>query len=314
MEKEERSYYLVSYCGTRETVVQTEQEYKQLSEEVKNYNNKAKNKYLLGNLSRETRSDGIHVVGHKYRKLNFHKKLDPKSKRGAASTIEEIQEFTTQYSKQQLASMFTTKETGTPAGYIPDINVAYKNNRKTAGKKKEDQLDRRISYLQVMYSNDRDNFSIEYIIKKRLRYHVYSRDFGALKDLCNALCYNRESLEELEKVRIAIDKCQNQNYSLDALYEAASNLIRKYIAQINKAEGTIIYGEDGKPVNSKRRVYDIAEFFKFCGAMNQKHMPFFYNEGPTEEKKKELRKEEEERKVRELIKTGKYYYEQMSLF
>ena len=47
MEKEERSYYLVSYCGTRETVVQTEQEYKELSEEVKNYNNKAKNKYLL---------------------------------------------------------------------------------------------------------------------------------------------------------------------------------------------------------------------------------------------------------------------------
>ena len=49
MEKEERSYYLVSYCGTRETVVQTEQEYKQLSEEVKNYNNKSKYKYLIEN-------------------------------------------------------------------------------------------------------------------------------------------------------------------------------------------------------------------------------------------------------------------------
>ena len=48
--------------------------------------------------------------------------------------------------------------------------------------------------------------------------------------------------------------------------------------------------------------------------MNKKHSPVMYNEGPTEEKKKELKRIEEEQKVMELIKRGINPYEQMSLF
>ena len=55
-------------------------------------------------------------------------------------------------------------------------------------------------------------------------------------------------------------------------------------------------------------------YFKYCMDLSKKHSPLRYNEGPNRKKKEELKKEEEREKVKQLIKTGKYEYEQMSLF
>ena len=316
---EERRYYLVTYCGTREKKIETYLEYNKLLEKVRDYSSKSKNDYLMGNVTCEHRPDGMYIVAHCYRKLNFHKLLDPKSRRTAASTISEILDFTTSFSsKEELASFFGDKAIGRK-GYVPDINVAY-NEDYSKTPKKDRKYDRRIKYLQVMYKNDEDIlkddrrfFSLEFI-KKCLKDHVYSRDFGTLKDLCNELCFNNDSLPELEKLRIAIDLCENQNHPLDELYRAAERLIDKYTYDINRRDGSIKRDKQGKRIKSKKRIYDVAEFFKFTGSMNKKHSPVMYNEGPTEEKKKELKRIEEEQKVMELIKRGINPYEQMSLF
>jgi hypothetical protein len=168
---EKRMYYLVSYCGTREKKIETYLEYNKFLEEMKNYSCKSKNNYLMGNATCEHRPDGMYIVAHYYKKLNFHKLLDPKSRRTAASTISEILDFTTSFSsKEELASFFGD-EAITIKGYVPDINIAYnEDNSKTP--KKDRKYDRRIKYLQVMYKNDKDIlkddrrfFSLEFIKK-----------------------------------------------------------------------------------------------------------------------------------------------------
>ena len=315
---EKRMYYLVAYAGIVKAKIDTYIEYKQRLEKIRDISYKSSAKDLYGNVTCEHRPDGMYLVAHKYRKLNFHKLLNPKSKRTAASTISEILDFTTSFNtKEELANFFGA-EAITFEGYKPDINVAYNEDNSKVPKKNR-KYDRRVKYLQVMLKNDKDPlkddrrfFSLEFI-KKCLKDHVYSKDFGTLKDLCNEFCFNNDSLAELEDLRTAIDLCENQNHPLNELYYAAEKFIDKYTYDTNR-DGTIKRDEQGKRLKSKRRIYDVAEFFKFTGSMNKKHSPVVYNEGLTEEKKLELKKEEEERRILELIKSGKNPYEQMSLF
>ena len=116
MKKELKRYYLTSYRGTREFIVQTKKEYEDILDSVNKYNRKVKNKFIIGNITCEVKEDGLHIVGHLYTKLKN------------ASTISDLLEYTSKYSKEELAEEFKDK-TGMKDGYIPDINIAYLENQ-----------------------------------------------------------------------------------------------------------------------------------------------------------------------------------------
>jgi len=298
MGKELKRYYLTSYRGTRETTVQTNSEYDEIISKINKYNNRTKSKFIFGNVTREITKDGIHIVAHLYTKL---------SKR---STISDLLNYTSQFSKEELAdSVF--EETGMLEGYIPDINIAYLEN-KDKGSKERIHYDRRIKYLPVLYKEDRKFLSKEYIYKC-LKYHVMSSHFDVLKGLASELRFNKDSLEELENVYVMIDKCEHQGYPLEELYSVCKKLIDKYTYEINK-DGSVKRDEKGNIVTSMRRMLDVGMYFKYCVDLSKKHSPVIYNEGPNRKKKEELRREEEERKIKELKMSGKYVYEQMSFF
>ena len=314
MNKEYKRYYLTSYSGTRETTVQTNREYEEILKEINNYNKRkynkrkkdengkykprTKTKYLYGNVTREITKDGIHIVAHVYTKLSD------------ASTISDLLELTSQYSKEELAESILD-QTNMVEGYIPDINIAYFEN-KDKGAKEKIHYDRRIKYLPVLYKDDRKYLSMNYNYSC-LKYHVNSRHFDIIRGLASELCFNKNSAEELEKVLVTLDKCEHQDYPLDELYNACVKLIDKYTYEINK-DGSAQRDEKGNIITSMRRKFDVGMYFKYCTDLSKKHSPIMYNEGPNRKKKEELKKEEEERKVKELKLSGKYTYEQMSLF
>ncbi len=297
---EKKSYYLVSYCGTRETVVQTTIEYKELLKKIKNYNNKVRN-YFYGNITTETKEDGIHVVTHKYKRLEKH-----------AYTITDLLDYTSRYTKEDFAKLYEGK-TDTKQGYIPDINILYKDDRKPVRPRKKKgpaKPDVRLSYLPMVYDKDRKYMSIEFI-KKCVK--VHRNDFGVMMDLANELGINHDCGKEVENLRITIDRCMHQGLSTDLLEIAAIELINKYICIVDD-EGIPTRNNNAAYIESKRRIMDVGMFFKYCKDPEKKHSPNKYNEGPTEEMKQQLKKEEEERRVRELLLTGKAKWEQMSLF
>ena len=298
MKKEDKRYYLTSYHGTKTTTVCTNEEYERLLVRVNKYNKRKKSKYIYGNITKEVIPDGFLVTAHIYTRL------------GAASTISDLLNYTSQYEKEELQLLFE-EEAGMQDGYIPDINIAYYEN-KNKGAKEKIHFDRRIKYLPVLYKSDRKFLSKEYILRC-LKYHVYNKDFGILRGLASELCFDKKSEEELEKMYITIDHCEHQNESLETLYQAGKELIEKYISN-NEKDGTRDRNNEAEVTTSIRRLFDVGMYFKFCMDNCLRHSPLCYNEGPTEEKKKELKREEEERRVMELIKKGINPYEQMSLF
>ena len=298
MGKELKRYYLTSYRGTRETIVQLNSEYDDIIKEINKYNKRTKSKFIIGNVTRENTKDGILVKAHLYTKLS------------KSSTISDLLNYTSQFDKEELADFFKDK-TGMLEGYIPDINIAYLEN-KDKGSVEKIHYDRRIKYLPVLYKDDRKFLSKEYIFSC-LKYHVQSRHFDILKGLTNEVRFNKNVSEELEKVYVLLDKCEHQNYPLEDLYDACKKLIEKYTYEIEK-DGSSKRDENGNVITSMRRTFDIGMYFKYCLDLSKKHSPITYNEGPNREKRRELRREEEIRKVKELKKSGKYTYEQMSLF
>ena len=298
MGKELKRYYLTSYHGTKTTTVCTNYEYEKLLVNINKYNKRKKAKYFYGNITKEVIPDGFLVTAHIYTKLT------------GASTISDLLRYTSQYEKEELQNLFES-EAEMQEGYLPDINIAYLEN-KDKGAKERIHYDRRIKYLPVLYKSDRKFLSKEYILKC-LEYHVYNKDFDILKGLANELCFDKKSAEELESVYINIDLCQNQNGSLDTLYFSCKNLIEKYISEKEK-DGTGKRDESAEIVGSVRRLFDVGMYFKYCMSMSKKHSPLCYNEGPTEEKKEELKRIQEEERVLQLLREGKNPYEQMSLF
>ncbi len=299
MKKEKKRYYLISYCGTREKVVQTKQEYEETLKEVNNYNRRSKSQYLVGNITKASMPDGIHIIGHAYKKLT------------GPSTISELLEYTTRFTKEELANTLES-ETGIKEGYIPDINIAYLEN-KDRGAKEDIHYDRRIKYLPVFYKDDRKYLSKEYVLRC-LKYHVYKAHFDILKGLTSELCFNKDAAEEVERMYRTIDLCEHQNYSLDELYRVGKALIEKYICEVESDRTIARDDKDASYGTSRRRLYDVGIYFKYCGSMSQKHSPVKYNEGPTREKREELRLQEEQERVKKLEMTGNCQYEQMSLF
>lgn len=299
MKKELNRYYLTCYHGTRETYVDTYQEYEELLKSVDKYNNK-NNPYLYGNITIEKCGNRYKVIAHVYDKLTQKSKLS------------DLLNYTSQFTKEELI-MLLQSDTGTKEGYIPDFNIAYKNN---VTNKYEDEdgthYERKIKYLPVLYKDDKKYLSKEYI-KKCFYYHAYERkDYNFFKGLAYELDPYHIVSDKIEKLRIEIDKVENQNADVKNMYLCALDLLDSYIVE-RTSEG-VPDRDPEKYYISKRRLYDVGMYTKYYMTPDaKKHSPLIYNEYYTKEKRKEL-KEEQKLKLQKSIEDGTAIYEQTSLF
>ncbi len=295
--KELNRYFLVSYHGTRETVVQTKREYEEMLEKINKYNSNEKNKYIYGNISCESKEDGLHIISHVYNRLS------------SKMTISEILEYTTKYTKEEIATIYSS-DTEMQEGYLADINVAYYQdyNKNDIDKKYE----RRIKYVPVMYRDDKKYLSLEYIYKC-IKYHADKNDFLFFRGLASELCFNKKVDKEIEEMYSVCDKCEHQGYDPYEMYATAKLLIKKYVTQRAK-DGSAKRDDEGNIITSKRRVLDVGAYVKYDGDMSLKNSPLKYNEGPDRYKKEEIKRDLENQKILKLQKEGKYEYEQLSLF
>ena len=90
MEKEQKRYYLVEYCGTKEKILGSREEVDKVLEDIRLYNNRKTSKYLCGNITVEYIAGKFKLVSHIYHKLT------PRSK------ISELDEKTSQLSEREL--------------------------------------------------------------------------------------------------------------------------------------------------------------------------------------------------------------------
>ena len=298
--KELNRYFLVAYHGTREVVVQTKMEYEDMLYRIEKYNKKLTNKYIYGNIYTETKEDGIHVISHVYDRLS-----NP-------ITISEMLDYTTKYTKEEIATIYGDNSI-MKEGYIPDINIAYFQN-KSKSNELEDSVhyERRIKYVPIVYKDDKKFLSLGYIYKC-IRFYANNGDYLFFRGLASELCFYKKIDKEVEAMYQVADQFEHGLCDNDELYVAAKSLIQKYVAQ-RKKDGTYERDENGERINSMRRILDVGMYVKYEGNMNLKKSPLKYNEGPNTYKKEELKKEMEKERILKLQKDGNYEYEQLSLF
>jgi hypothetical protein len=58
MKKETKRYSLIEYCGTKERVYNTEEEYAELLKIIEKSNRRKSSKYFFGNITRSTNQEG----------------------------------------------------------------------------------------------------------------------------------------------------------------------------------------------------------------------------------------------------------------
>lgn len=298
--KELNRYFLVAYHGTKETIVQTRLEYEEMLSKIEKYNRKNTNKYIFGNIYTEVKEDGIHVISHVYDRLS-----NP-------ITISEMLDYTTKYTKEEIATIYSDNSI-MKDGYIPDINIAYFQNKSKNNEQEDDvHYERRIKYVPMVYKDDKKYLSLGYIYKC-IRYHADNGDYLFFRGLASELCFNKKVDKEIEDMFSIADKFENGLCDNDELYVTAKSLIQKYVAQRRK-DGTYERDENGQKINSMRRILDVGMYVKYEGNMNLKKSPLKYNEGPNTYKKEELKREMEKERIKKLQKDGNYEYEQLSLF
>ena len=170
MKKELRRYSLVEYLGKVERIVKTESDYLLILESIKKNNKKSSSKRFFGNVTKKYIADEIHVEVHVYNRLT------PKM------TISDIDKLTSSFDERELIGYFGNR-LKTKNDYIPDINVAYFED-KNSKLKNENDLDIRILYLPIIYMEDVKYLDIKYI-KRCLLYHAESKDLDFFKDLAD---------------------------------------------------------------------------------------------------------------------------------
>jgi len=277
MKKEQKRYMLVEYQGIEERTYDTYKEYEELLETIKKHNKKQGKKYIFGNVSVEKINGLYKATIHKYHPLT--KKMK----------ISEIDELTSSMDEKGLIEHFKV-DILTNEGYIPDINIAYFESKnypeRMNDKKKGRAYASRIKYIPVMYQEDLRYLDPEFI-EKVIIYYAKNIDVGFFKALCSEFSVHKIVAEECEYLLklandVEIDKVHGHVYSSDinALINYSLKIYRNLILERDKGSA-ILRDENGKPVQSRRRVRDFSFFIKNYDQPKDKRIsPLKYNKGP----------------------------------
>lgn len=260
MKKELRRYSLVEYLGKVERVVKTESDYMQILESIKKNNKKSSSKRFFGNVTKKYIANEIHVDVHVYNRLT------PKI------TISDIDKLTSSFDERELIGYFSDR-LKTKNNYIPDINVAYFEDKDSKLKNKND-LDIRILYLPIIYLEDLKYLDIKYI-KRCLLYHAELKDLDFFKDLAYRFETYLSSKDEIEKLYETIEKVEYYGLNTNHLYLEVKNLLNKLIYERDKND-SLIRLDDGSYQISQRRLRDFGMFIKYYNNPI-KNSPLEYN-------------------------------------
>ena len=184
MKKELRRYFLAEYAGYEERVYNSKEEYEALLDIINKHNKKNKMKYVYGNISYKIENGKYYVIVNKYRKLTDK------------TTISELDDLTCEMNYYELIHYFQDKLiTKVKDGYLPDINIAYfedKNNKD----KKTDDIDRRIKYIPVLYKYDVMYMNKEYVLKC-MAYYLRNKQYKFFYDLAHEFELNRAEVKKI---------------------------------------------------------------------------------------------------------------------
>ena len=275
--KELKRYYLIEYVGTRTKLVKTKGELDILLKAIKSYNSKDSNKYLYGNMTINELEDGYEIVSHLYNKLTNK------------STISDIDNLTSCFNEKSLIELYKNK-LKTLDGFTPDINIAYFDNKKTS---EDDNLEYKIKYIPVMYSDDICYINRDYI-KKCIKYHTKNRNYAFFTSLANRFYLTKQIAESREKMYKVVDEVQFQNRNEKDLYYTALELYDSFIRERDR-NGRLIRNQDGEYIISKRRQRDFGFYIRDYKILDSKiPSPLRYNKSISSIKKKELENLREE--------------------
>ena len=263
MKKETKRYSLIEYCGTKERVYDTEEEYAELLKIIEKSNRRKSSKYFFGNVTRSTNQEGkIVAVIHLYNRLTL------------PQTITDLDDITVKLSPSELLLKYKSS-LKTREGFVPDINISYFEN-KNAGEKEDIHYDRRVKYIPVLYKED-EKYLTEQFIKYCLDFHAKNRDLGFFKDLANEFCVYHVVAEQVEAIWSSADKVKYQGEDPFSLYRAAYNLYKALIVERNN-DGTIIRDGEGKYQLSRRRLRDFGFFVRdYDMPASKQKSPIKYN-------------------------------------
>ncbi len=260
MKKELKRYSLVEYLGKVERVVKTESDYIHILEAIKSSNKKPTSKRFFGNVTKRYIGDEIYVDVYIYNRLT------PKM------TISDIDKLTSSFNERELIGYFSNK-LKTKSNYVPDINIAYFED-KDFKLKKENDLDIRILYLPIIYIDDVKYLDIKYI-KRCLLYHAQLNDLEFFKNLAYRFEIHLSCKDEIEKLYDTIEKVEYEQLDRKYLYFDAKRLMDKLIYERDK-NNSLVRLSDGSYQISKRRLRDFGMFIKYYNN-SHKNNPLEYN-------------------------------------
>ncbi|NLC48598.1 MAG: hypothetical protein GX758_04490 [Tenericutes bacterium] len=247
MKKETKRYSLVEYCGTRERVYSSEEEYAELLKIIEKSNRRKTSKYYFRNITRNVNTEGMIVATiHLYNRLTM------------PLTITELDNMTSQLSEQELFLKYKDK-LRTRESHTPDINISYFEN-KNKDEKDAVHYDRRIKYIPVLYKEDEKYLSEQYI-KYCLDFHSKKEDINFFKSLANEFSPYHVVGEQVEEIFNSADKVKYQGRDPFYLYKAAYDLYGALIVERN-SNGTLIRDDEGKYQISRRRLRDFGFFVR----------------------------------------------------
>lgn len=271
MKKELKRYFLAEYAGYEERILDSREDYIALLDVINKHNNRKNKKYIFGNISYRVIDGKYHVLVNKYHKLTDK------------MTISDLDDLTCELTYYDLINMYKDKlVTKIDEGYLPDINIAYLED-KNAKDKRDDDYDRGIRYIPVLYKRDVMYMNKEYVMKC-MAYYLRNKHYNFFMDLANEFDSNRAVSEEIEALRVSIDKVRFQGEDESIIYRAAKSLYEALILERDKTT-RVVRDENGNIQISRRRKRDFGFFIRDYGMKSSKRTsPVKYNQKQVEPK------------------------------
>ena len=265
MKKEQKRYMLVEYVGCDERFLNSKDEYAELLNFINKHNNKSKKKIIFGNVSCERLSDGrLHVIVHKYHMLTDK------------MCISDLDNMTSCMSEAELINYYRNElYTKINEGFIPDINIAYFEDKNIKDKTEID-FDRGIKYIPVLYKDDVKYLDKNYIYKC-LSYYADMKKYGFFLDLCNEFEPIKNVSYEIGLLREWINRAKYVSGLDFYIYQGSKSLYDAIIYEREKST-RVIRDENGNIQISRRRQRDFGFFVRDYGMKPSKRVsPVRYN-------------------------------------
>ena len=272
MKKETKRYFLVEYAGCRYKYFSTREEAEEMLKEVQRYNNRKSSTFIFGNCTIKEDLGAFLLTGH------YYNVLIPRS------TISELDDFTSQFTPEELLAYFQNK-TKTTAGLIPDINVAYfetpseaefEEESKNDDGKEKDRIYVGIKYIPVMHKGDQKYMDLKYI-NGCLSWYSKDKDITFFQKLANRFIQYYTADKAIEKLLKECDNVEHIEYmgfDRNRLLDVGKKVVNKVIYEQSRTHG---YARDelGRQILSRRRLRDVGMFIRDYGV--EEKYPTKYN-------------------------------------